>query len=334
MRTADVCPTCSTYINAKCVIYNGPYLTTLNINTLDSVETAFERLDTWASTISGGEGGNATLTEEIVASINVGGITVGQTFPIGTSLTTIVKNLVSPTLLPNILTQTSLTVSNVSPVVLEVGTMYTKQILTNFSQGSIQSKNGSPNVPLVGPATSTIYSSPGVSPSGLISTPIFLGSNQWDVTVAYSAGTIPYYDSSGNVSNVLDAQRGAGTLVANTPTITGRYRYWYAVGALGSTPNTSFGIRALGGTGFATSTNFDITFAANTKEVSFYIPQSVSVVSVVYVQSSNADVTLTFVSSNINVEDAGGNLIPYTKYKATIGGIGYPDVATYKVTIN
>jgi hypothetical protein len=334
MRTAEVCPTCSTYTNAKCSIYTGPYLSTLNINTLDNVEIALEKLDIWATTVNSKEDGSESkLTKEIVASINVGGITIGQTFPIGTPFTTFAEALVSPTLLPSILTTQSLIVSNVATATLEVGSTYTRQINVLFSPGSIQSKNGSPNVPLVGAATSTNYSGPGVNPAGLISTQISLGTNQWSVVLDYTAGTAPYYDSTGNVSNILDGSRGAGSLTALTAIVTGRYRYWHYTGTVASSPASSGGIRALGATGFAGNTNFNISIPAGRKEVSFYIPAGNSLVSVLYAESSNANVTLTFALTNINVEDAGGNIVPYKKYTAVIGGTGYPNVATYKVTI-
>lgn len=45
MRTAAICPTCSTYENALCIIYNGEYLPALDIEPLDSLQTALEKID-------------------------------------------------------------------------------------------------------------------------------------------------------------------------------------------------------------------------------------------------------------------------------------------------
>lgn len=53
MRTSDVCPTCSTFENALCSIYNGAFLVTLDINTLDSVEDALIKIETFAFNVSG-----------------------------------------------------------------------------------------------------------------------------------------------------------------------------------------------------------------------------------------------------------------------------------------
>ena len=45
MRTASICPTCSTFENALCVLYNGDYLTNTDITPLDSVETAIIKIN-------------------------------------------------------------------------------------------------------------------------------------------------------------------------------------------------------------------------------------------------------------------------------------------------
>jgi hypothetical protein len=46
MRTAAICPTCATYENAKCILYNGSYLTNIKVNTLDSLETVLGKINT------------------------------------------------------------------------------------------------------------------------------------------------------------------------------------------------------------------------------------------------------------------------------------------------
>ena len=45
MRTAAICPTCATFENALCVLYNGPYLTNTDINPLDSLEVALGKIN-------------------------------------------------------------------------------------------------------------------------------------------------------------------------------------------------------------------------------------------------------------------------------------------------
>lgn len=45
MRTAAICPTCATYTNAVCVVYDGPYLSNLNINPLTNLEEIIGIID-------------------------------------------------------------------------------------------------------------------------------------------------------------------------------------------------------------------------------------------------------------------------------------------------
>ena len=46
MRTAAICPTCAVYENAKCIIYNGPYLSNIQINPLEDLESVLAKINT------------------------------------------------------------------------------------------------------------------------------------------------------------------------------------------------------------------------------------------------------------------------------------------------
>jgi len=45
MRTAAVCPTCATYTNALCIVYDGEYLPTLDVSPLDNLESILGKID-------------------------------------------------------------------------------------------------------------------------------------------------------------------------------------------------------------------------------------------------------------------------------------------------
>lgn len=53
MRTASICPTCATFENALCVLYNGVYLTNTKISPLDSLETALVKINANLVPLSG-----------------------------------------------------------------------------------------------------------------------------------------------------------------------------------------------------------------------------------------------------------------------------------------
>jgi hypothetical protein len=52
MRTAAICPTCATYENALCILYNGEYLENIDVTPLDSLETALVNIDTTVADIN------------------------------------------------------------------------------------------------------------------------------------------------------------------------------------------------------------------------------------------------------------------------------------------
>lgn len=56
MRTAAICPTCATYENALCVLYNGDYLPNTDIQPLDSLEVALQKIDANLVPVSGSGG--------------------------------------------------------------------------------------------------------------------------------------------------------------------------------------------------------------------------------------------------------------------------------------
>lgn len=51
MRTAAICPTCATYENAVCVLYNGELLNNIDVSPLDSLEVALQSINSTVGTI-------------------------------------------------------------------------------------------------------------------------------------------------------------------------------------------------------------------------------------------------------------------------------------------
>jgi len=45
MRTAAICPTCATYENALCIVYNGPYLTNIKVNPLEDLQSILAKIN-------------------------------------------------------------------------------------------------------------------------------------------------------------------------------------------------------------------------------------------------------------------------------------------------
>ena len=53
MRVAELCPNCATYINASCIIYDGDYLSTLDVAPLTSLDEALENINNTFTALSG-----------------------------------------------------------------------------------------------------------------------------------------------------------------------------------------------------------------------------------------------------------------------------------------
>jgi hypothetical protein len=53
MRTAAICPTCATYENALCVIYNGPSLNNIDVAPLEDLQTVLGKINTNLVPLSG-----------------------------------------------------------------------------------------------------------------------------------------------------------------------------------------------------------------------------------------------------------------------------------------
>lgn len=74
MRTAEICPTCATYTNALCVLYDGPtVLTNINVDPLDSLDAALVNINTAVGAINTAIG-NIDL-DEVLSNGNVSTIT-------------------------------------------------------------------------------------------------------------------------------------------------------------------------------------------------------------------------------------------------------------------
>lgn len=53
MRTAEICPTCTTFVNSKCIIYDGPLLSNINVAPLDNLNTILSSINTSILPING-----------------------------------------------------------------------------------------------------------------------------------------------------------------------------------------------------------------------------------------------------------------------------------------
>ena len=80
MRTAQVCPTCATYTNALCVIYNGEFLQNINVAPLDNLEDILMNINDNLIPIHGvgSPSSNATYIGQIYIDDNTGDVYIAD----------------------------------------------------------------------------------------------------------------------------------------------------------------------------------------------------------------------------------------------------------------
>jgi|SRR6185436_16316586 len=53
MRTASICPTCANFYNAACIVYNGDFLSNIQVNPLDTLDIIIEKINNNLVPLSG-----------------------------------------------------------------------------------------------------------------------------------------------------------------------------------------------------------------------------------------------------------------------------------------
>lgn len=177
-------------------------------------------VDTRYEAIGGSGGGGDSTTRDIIATIDAGGIKVGQTVPIGTDLEKFIELIIDPVYEPT-MTAASLVVGGITAGYVEVGIQITGQLTTTFDRGLIDSKDAHSDIPLVGVKNSTTYIGGSISGTGAIAENALFGNNVWSAKVDYDAGTGVYYDSMGQPSTALDAFRVSGDITESSEVLTG-----------------------------------------------------------------------------------------------------------------
>lgn len=235
------------------------------------------------------------------ASISLGGINAGYVLT-GKTLSQIIQDLLVPTLFPT-LTNPSNTFSKTSPsgTIFEVGSTINISFIATFNRGSKSPQYSSPDAFRSGLPNRYNYIGTGL-PSSVLSTSltdtqtvtgytVLSGSNTWQSSVTYDAGTQPY-DSSGNP---YLTPLPSGTTGNQSVTITGIYPYFYGkVASGGAAPGdnrpTATSALVSGGTKVVASSmgTITITFGATSDDyLWFAIPSTSTSKTVWYVNALN-----------------------------------------------
>jgi hypothetical protein len=273
-------------------------------------------------------------TEEFTAVLpsgsTLGKYSSGDVVPSFSNANDLIKGLGIALIQPTRTTRASVSLSGGTTTV-ESGYYFYQTLIPTFDRGVISSSNGSGNTYLKGPSTGRVFSGPGVdSATGLVNYQLDHGTNTWSVTESFSEGLDPYYDSTGAESSYLDSFRGGGT-VQGSFNKTAVYARWNHLGAVGSAPTTSSGVRVLSGKALLTTDNYKLDIPAGTAEVTVYLPDNYTI-NVLDEGNLFLDVSGEFNATVMVVNDAAGRSVDYNRWTMSLGS-GYPSDTTFDITL-
>lgn len=248
-------------------------------------------------------------------------------------------------------TPKSLTLSGITQTEMEVGTSISPTLISTYNPGTINNGNDTLVGNLTGSVTS--YQLKNVQGDNIIdqnSSPAtnsfshslsnfkaILGINSWEAEVSYAAGVETYVSSYGNPGSNLSGDQASGTISVLSNPIYGRYKFWFHVGTENSSPTATVPVRALSNTGLLDGDNsasfrIPIPAGAASAEVSIYVPSG-RVLNVTDEVNLGINITSEFLTTNVNIEDAGGTSTSYVKYTRITGPTGYQNPTAFNVSI-
>ncbi len=234
----------------------------------------------------------------------------------------------------------------------EVGTNTTQSFTATLNKGSIYNGDDTYAGGVVGDINQLRVKDPDnvinftstnpPSNSVSVTMPIFVigqGNNTWEVDIDNYVGTTIYKDNKSGTDPVAEIEAAKNDTTRDTVSFTrvGVYRRFHYIGTENGSPNDSSSIRSLTSAYLSTSNTGSWTVAigagSGSAEFSFYIPQG-KAISVIDLGNLNLDITADFQTTNLQVNDANGDPVNYTKYTRFAGTLGYTNPTTFEITIS
>lgn len=256
-------------------------------------------------------GGSAELSDDMTTAITVGGISAGTTYQEGTSLETIIRDMVEPTLYPT-LTAPSTSLSGTGDKLLEKGATLNVTITATFNRGSINPAYGTSGY-RSGAATGYVLNGGTSQAENTWSETVAENNKSFTAVVSYAAGEQPKDSKGNNYSDPL----AAGSVTSNTVNYKFAYAMWANTAAIATVAKLSL-------IDNTTTKQRDLSFPAQTvanPEV-FDVPASWTVTAVqVKNDLSGAweDASSQFTVTDTTHPDAGNNTVNYKRYTFNMG---------------
>ncbi len=261
-----------------------------------------------AGELPGSQGGGE-LTENLTASVTVGGIKSGTTYQEGTSYETLFKDMLNPTAYPT-LTNPSASLTATGDKLLETGATLNVTFTLAFNRGSINPAYGTSGY-RAGAATS--YTLDGETKStNTFSKTITSAKTSYQGSVAYAAGEQPKDSTGANYNSPLPAGSVNSSVV--------NYEFvdalWANVASI-----TTIAKQALIS---KSAKQKDFVFPAQTvaNPETFDVPASWTVTAIQVkndLSGQYEDAMSQFAVTNTTHNDAAGNSVAYKRYTFNLG---------------
>jgi hypothetical protein len=196
MRTAAICPTCATYENAICVLYDGPYLPCTGISPLDSIAEALAKIDAAICALGG-----TTTTSTTSTTTTAGPTTTTTTTTVNSCTAPVITDITTNGAYP----QAAVTVYyDLNGIVDVLSVIISYSLDPNFESGGFNDTISNLNL--------TSYTIPD-----------FTGSSTWYFRIRKVCGTDPQNptgESYSNVVSIVPQPTTTTTTTTATPTTT------------------------------------------------------------------------------------------------------------------
>lgn len=271
----------------------------------------------------------------------------------GKSLNEVLEEIIFPEIQSSISTPKSVDINITSPgsLIHEIGSSIDLQFDFNYIPGNIINGDGTIAGDLSGEINQVVmkesfgqnnvlatqnYPSGGYSDSITVSNVIITpGVNSWLLSITADQLNTMYASDRGTSETHLDNIMSETDLTSGSPSIIGVHKVFIYMGNRTSSPATSTQVRSLPGyllnnLGKLTLSNY--TMLSNSEELSIFIPQA-SNLDIVDRSNFGLHISDLMSTSLINVEDANGVGVQYTKFTFLMGS-GYKSDSMLDININ
>lgn len=254
----------------------------------------------------GSGGGSAELTDDLTASVTVGGITSGTTYEEGTSLEDILRDMLDPIAYPT-LTNPSVNLSGSGSKLLEIGSTLAVTLTATFSRGSINPAYGTSGY-RSGAVTGYSLNGGTVQSENTWSETVSESNKTFKCSATYAAGEQPKDSKGNNYSSPLPA----GSVESGNVVYKFDHAMWANTAAIGTIAKLSL-------IDHTSTKQRDMVFPAQTvanPEV-FDIPAAWNVTAVQVKNDLSGqfeDATDQFTVSSTTHNDAAENSVNYNRY--------------------